>query len=110
MWDLRVEALDRKLTRDEFLRVLTHLAKHRGFKSYRKSEEAKSKDGKVLQAIKVNEAALSERGHRTLAELIVKNNPNGKKRNGDGVYTNSIPRTEIERETDMIFAAQKESL
>lgn len=35
VWNLRVRALTERLTTVDFIRVLTHLAKHRGFKSYR---------------------------------------------------------------------------
>lgn len=41
IWDLRKEALDRKISSKEFYRILIHIAKRRGFKSIRKSEEAK---------------------------------------------------------------------
>lgn len=42
VWDLRVKALTEKLTTIEFIRVLTHLAKHRGFKSYRIAAEKRT--------------------------------------------------------------------
>lgn len=52
VWNLRAEALRRPLSKEELLRVLTHLAKHRGFKSYRKAaEEADKESGRILTAI-----------------------------------------------------------
>ncbi len=45
VWNLRVEAFERELNKKELMRVLTHLAKHRGFKSYRKAAE-KSRQGR----------------------------------------------------------------
>lgn len=109
VWDLRVKALTEKLTTVEFIRVLTHLAKHRGFKSYRiASEKADKENGKVLEAVKANRALL-ENG-KTLAQIIVEKG--GKKRNrddreGKSTYENSIPRDEIERETKLIFEKQR---
>jgi len=117
VWDLRVAALSRRLDKDELLRVLTHLAKHRGFKSYRKAEEEKDAEGgKVLKAIKANKDLLS--GDRTLAQIIVQRaGAYGKKRNSTikdsksndvTDYYNSIPRDEIIRETEKIFEHQKQ--
>lgn len=120
VWQLRVDALKRELNKEEFLRVLTHLAKHRGFKSYRKAEEASDAEGgKVLQAIKANKELLEE--NKTLAQVIFERNGlNGRKRNRQQeiekndkkekvpCYVNSIPREEIEKETKIIFAKQKE--
>lgn len=124
VWTLRAEkAFKEKLSKDELIRVLTHLAKHRGFKSYRKAVEEKDKEGgKVLSAIKANKALLT--GNKTLAQIIVeKAGMFGKKRNRsdkvikentkDGkvkhipIYYNSIPREEIERELESIYNAQK---
>lgn len=116
VWDLRVKALSEKLSKEELLRVLTHLAKHRGFKSYRKAaEENDAEGGRVLQAINENKKYLAEA--QTLAQVIVNRaGKNGKKRNytetdskgmAKAVYNNSIPRTEIERELDLIYEKQK---
>ncbi len=122
VWDLRVKALHEKLSKEELLRVLYHLAKHRGFKSARKAQEEKDKDsGKVLSAIRVN-MALKEEG-KSLAQIIVeKAGVNGKKRNftvsvkkgknekevEEADYRNSIPRSEVLAELNMIFTTQKE--
>ena len=118
VWNLRVKALDEKLTREELARVLTHLAKHRGFRSYRKAvEEADKEGGKVLQAIKKNQDEIGP--NRTLAEMIVKrveNSETRKMRNYTAkdsknkdvpVYINSIPREKIIEETNLIFETQK---
>ena len=121
VWNLRVKALSEKLSKEELARVLYHLAKHRGFKSARKAEEENDKDsGKLLSAIRAN-MALKEEG-KSLAQIIVeKAGETGKKRNfskivkvnkkGEDVtepdYRNSIPRSEVLAELDMIFAKQK---
>lgn len=109
VWDLRVRALTERLTTVDFIRVLTHLAKHRGFKSYRIAlEKEDAESGKVLEAVKANRDLL-ENG-KTLAQIIVEKG--GQKRNrkdkkGDATYANSIPRDEIERETRLIFEKQR---
>lgn len=118
VWTLRVEGLSRQLSATELVRVLTHLAKHRGFKSYRKAEEEKDGDGgKVLKAIKENKALLNGTENKTLAQIIVEQaGLNGKKRNCTqkdakgkdvAVYNNSIPREEIEKELKLIYNKQK---
>lgn len=111
VWNLRVKALSEKLSKEELARVLYHLAKHRGFKSARKAEEeSDKKDGKkVLSAIRAN-MALKEDG-KSLAQIIVeraKVDEYKKMRNSSADYRNSIPRSEIEAELEMIFAKQKE--
>lgn len=117
VWTLRAEkAFNEKLSKEELIRVLSHLAKHRGFKSYRKAIEEQDKEcGKVLNAIKANKALLTD--NKTLAQIIVEQaGISGKKRNSTGkdskgnpvaVYNNSIPREEIEREVECIYNAQR---
>lgn len=123
VWNLRVAALNRKLSKEELIRVLTHLAKHRGFLSYRKNEDSNdAEQGKILKAISESVSQLNNEGAKTLAELIVKRaGETGKKRNYTKVmkigskadtskvesfYINSIPRLEIQKETKLIFEAQ----
>lgn len=108
VWDLRIKALSEPLTAIELMRVLTHLAKHRGFKSVRRAveeQDKKSESGQILSAIKKNMEQLSE--NKSLAQVILERADGGKKRNSDGDYSNSIPRAEIERELAMIFESQK---
>ena len=121
VWELRTEALERKLEKEEFLRVLVHLAKHRGFKSIRKSEEENDKEGgKVLKAISANKAALGEKEYLTLAQMFIKERKSITKedagrsfenleplRNRHGSYGRSIPRELIEEELSLIFKQQK---
>lgn len=104
VWELRVKALSEKLTNIELIRVLTHLAKHRGFKSYRIAAEQKDAEaGKVLKAVDENKKLTAE--GKTLAQIFVERG--GKKRNKKGSYENSIPREEIIRETRLIFEKQR---
>lgn len=109
VWALRGEdAFCRKLSSRELSRVLIHMAKHRGYKSMRKSAEENDKEtGKVLVSIARNRERMGE--YKTMAQMIYRTNCEGarKYRNGDGVYDNSIPREEIERELGLIFDAQQ---
>lgn len=109
VWTLRGEdVFIRKLSARELSRVLIHMAKHRGYKSMRKSAEESDKEtGKVLSSIARNRECMGE--YNTMAQMIYKTNcDNTKKyRNGDNVYDNSIPREEIVRELDLIFKAQQ---
>lgn len=109
VWALRGDdAFCRKLSARELSRVLIHMAKHRGYKSMRKSaEENDTETGKVLVSIARNRERMGE--YKTMAQMIYRTNCNCAKkyRNGDGGYDNSIPREEIERELDLIFEAQQ---
>lgn len=109
VWALRGEdAFNRKLSERELSRVLVHMAKHRGYKSMRKSAEESDKEtGKVLESIARNQQRMAE--YKTMAQMIYRTNCNATKkyRNGDNTYDNSIPRKEIERELNLIFDAQQ---
>ncbi len=109
VWALRAEdAFCRQLTPRELSRVLIHMAKHRGYKSMCKSAEEKDDEtGKVLVSIARNRERMGE--YKTMAQMIYRTNHNSSKkyRNGNGIYDNSIPREEIERELDLIFKAQQ---
>lgn len=72
VYALRYEGLDRKLKDEEFAQVLLHIAKHRGFRSTRKSEEKEGDNGKVLTATKENKKRMEECGYRTVGEMIYK--------------------------------------
>lgn len=117
VWDLRVQGLSRRLSGEELARVLLHLAKHRGFKSYRKAQEKEEEGGKVLEALSKNKALLSENENKTLAQIFVERG--GKKRNfcrtvtkngtekTEACFDNLFTREEIIREAGLIFDRQR---
>ena len=76
VWALRGEdVFCRKLSPLELSRVLLHMAKHRGYKSMRKSvEESDKETGKVLTAIAKNKENLGK--YKTIAQMIYKTNCN----------------------------------
>jgi CRISPR-associated endonuclease Csn1 len=112
-WTLRKEALYRKLDGEEFARVLTHIAKHRGFKSMRKSEsegsDAKAKETqRVLNEIGKNADALKTEKWQTAGEMIASRPEGEARRNKTNNYHNSISRKLLQDEVKTIFAKQRE--
>ena len=59
VWQLRVDALRRKLERAEFAAVICHLVKHRGYLSTRKSER-KDADGTLLSGLDSSDGYLGK--------------------------------------------------
>lgn len=111
VWKLRLEALNRKLTNREFARVLTAIAKRRGYKSNRKIEEIdeKSENGKLTKAIKLNKLYMESKGYRTVGEMFAKDEKYMvSKRNKGGQYNNCIDRNELVEEIKIIFEKQRE--
>lgn len=120
VYKLRYEALDRILTPDEFAQVLIHLAKHRGFKSNRKSETKSKENGKVLAALNKNKEVFEEKNYRTIGEMIYcdksfyTEDPSANEgviftpRNKAGNYQHMILRSMIEDEVHIIFERQRQ--
>lgn len=117
-WDLRVKGLDEKLNSREWIAVLIHLAKRRGYKSNRKEEaEVKSGEGeqatvnerrKVLSALEKNKKNLADGKYRTIGEMLVRGGgPGGRRRNRKD-YTNIVSRQQLEDEIKLLFAKQRE--
>ena len=118
VYELRVQALERALTKQEFVRVLIHLAQRRGYKSNSKSEEAKDKEnGKVKRAISENKQCMEENGYRTIGEMLLnddrfwKYNPDGTKifvpHNHLDDYRTTVERSMVEDEIRLIFSQQR---
>ena len=110
-YQLRVKALDEKLTNEELFIALYHLAKRRGYKSNRKveDEDKTSESGRVLQALKANEALLTTKGYRTAGEALLKDPAYAiNKRNKRDSYTNSFARKDFTTELEMIISKQRQ--
>jgi CRISPR-associated endonuclease Csn1 len=107
VWQLRDEALKRVLSDVEFARVLTHIAKRRGYKSNRKVEESGDKEGKkVLSAIEENKKLLSD--YKTIGEAIYQiTKENSVRRNKKGNYSFSVSRDMLEDEIKIVFEKQR---
>ena len=110
IYKVRCEALDRKLDKEEFVRLLIHLSQRRGFKSNRKVEasDSKSEAGKLLNAVKTNKALMEEKGYRTIGEMLYKDDRFADvKRNKADDYSNTFARSEYEAEINAVFDAQQ---
>nr|WP_231563681.1 type II CRISPR RNA-guided endonuclease Cas9 [Anoxybacillus sp. KU2-6(11)] len=107
VWQLRVDALERKLNNDELARVLLHLAKRRGFKSNRKSDRNTNENSVILKKVEENQSILSH--YRTVADMIVHDEKfKFHKRNKSEDYSNMIARDNLEQEIQYIFSKQRE--
>ena len=84
-WVLRVNGLDRKLTVDEWARVIYHLCKHRGFFWQSRAEEkkaegdAKGEGGKVKQGLARTRALLADKGYRSAGEMVLNEFPDAQR-------------------------------
>ena len=112
-YDLRAEGLDRELSHTEWVRVLLHIAKHRGFKSNRKNEltadDDKKDEGKrLLSGITDNLRIMQCGGYRTAGEMLAKDEKfAANKRNKSGDYSHTLKREMLEDEVNQLFAAQR---
>jgi len=94
------------LNKEEFARVLTHIAKRRGYKSNRKVEEKGDKESKkVLGSIKHNAALLNE--YETIGQAIYETTKNtGRRRNKEKDYSHSVSREMLLDELEIVFKKQ----
>lgn len=105
VWDLRKEALERKLDDAEFARVLFHIAKRRGFQSNSKSGEPNDTDGrKALDGARSLQEAMIRANSLTIGSYLA---GLSKQRNGDGDYSRFVTRDLLREEINLIFKAQR---
>jgi len=120
-WQLRCDALERKLSPEEFAKALSHVAKHRGYHPNTKADNLgkneSKEEGRMLSAISKNEKLISR--YRTPAVMLMSDSIYEKKygedscftirsvRNRDGNYTRTILRIDLVREIKTIFLSQK---
>jgi CRISPR-associated endonuclease Csn1 len=113
LWQLRVEGLDRRLSDEEWARVIYHLCKHRGFHWINRAEakqaegDSKSEGGKVKQGLAGTAKLLDEKGYRSAAEMVLAEFPNAQ-RNKQGEYTKALSRELLAKELVQLFARQRE--
>lgn len=113
---LRVKGLDEELTRTQLARIMIYFAKHRGFKSNRKSEKNTKEGGKLLAAVEANEAYMKEKGYRTVGEMyyldpeysrIVEGKRIYSIRNKGGDYRRTVYRARLKDEINLILLKQE---
>lgn len=131
-WRLRVDGLDRRLTNDEWARVIYHLCKHRGFHWVSRAEEKKAEGdkkegGKVKQGLSDTQRRMTEKGYRSAAEMVWKEFvkqaldeegrprfdktgqpiPEGSARNKQGDYGKALSRVLLADELALLFQRQR---
>ncbi len=105
VWQLREDALKRKLTDSEFAHVLFHIAKRRGFQSNSKKAAENDTEGKkALEGSKHLQERMTEAGARTIGAFLATQD---KKRNGHGSYENFVVRSLLREEVREIFRQQE---
>jgi CRISPR-associated endonuclease Csn1 len=106
-WEWRVMGLETLLDSWQFAAVLIHFAKHRGFRSNRKSDLAsKGESGGTLESSKANHDALEH--YRSLGEMFLKDPRFAeRKRNREGSYSSMILRDDLIQEINQIFEKQR---
>ncbi|HNX28737.1 MAG TPA: type II CRISPR RNA-guided endonuclease Cas9 [Syntrophomonadaceae bacterium] len=113
IYELRCLGLDNLLTQEEWARVLIHLAQRRGFKSNRKKEikenkKEKNEDGKLLAAVRDNQALMQEKNYRTIGEMFYRDDKFSlNKRNKSELYSHTVGREQILDEIAQLFTAQR---
>lgn len=132
LWQLRVDALDRQLTPEEWARVIYHLCKHRGFHWISRAEEKKAEGdkagegGKVKKGLAGTQKLMTEKEYRTAAEMVLaeftqaRKDEDGKTvlnkhgepladgavRNKAGDYGKSLSRVVLSQELTLLFERQ----
>ena len=111
-YQLRVKGLTEKLSPDELLIALYHIAKRRGYKSNRKSIEQSDTTGdgkKVNSAISKNDQLLSEMKYSSVSQaLLTDNRFRERKRNTIDDYRYSFSRVDFLDEIRHILDRQKD--
>ena len=111
-WRLRVDGLDRRLADDEWMRVIYHLCKHRGFHLISRAEEKKAEGdkregGKVKKGLSDTQRRMSEKGYRSAAEMVLAEFPDAQ-RNKQGDYGKALSRVLLSEELALLFRRQRE--
>lgn len=113
LWQLRVDSLDRRLSDEEWARVIYHLCKHRGFHWISRAEakqaegDSKSEGGKVKQGLAGTAKLMDEKGYRTAAEMVLMEFPEAQ-RNKQGEYRKALSRVLLAKEMSLLFSKQRE--
>ncbi len=125
-YELRFEALNRKLEPLEFARVILHIAKHRGYGNKHAKDSNDDDSGKVKKAISQNADIMSQKGYKSVGEYLYKEFYQQKRdlsekspknafatqefqnvRNKKDNYARCVAQSELKRELELIFETQK---
>lgn len=124
-YQLRADALECKLSADEFARVILHIAKHRGYGNKHAKDLNDDESGKVKKAISQNAQIMSQKGYQSVGEYLYKEFYQQKRlsekspknafatqefqnvRNKKDNYARCVAQSELKSELERIFAKQK---
>ncbi len=106
-YELRVEGLSRRLSEREWARVLSQLCKRRGYKSMRLSDRDDDNEGVVKSAISANDELMSERGYRTVGEMLLRDEKFTESQRNKGDYKGVISREQLLDEVRDLFETQR---
>ncbi|WP_026943034.1 type II CRISPR RNA-guided endonuclease Cas9 [Helicobacter rodentium] len=122
-YELRTLALEQKLEPKELARVILHIAKHRGYGNKHAKTGSDKDSGKVLSAIKVNEATMNAKRYKSVGEYLYKEfyqkeryekkgNTLTKEfknvRNKGENYEHCVAQEQVRAELELIFQKQKD--
>lgn len=122
-YELRTLALEQKLEPKELARVILHIAKHRGYGNKHAKTGSDKDSGKVLSAIKVNEATMNAKRYKSVGEYLYKefyqkeryekkgNTPTKEfknVRNKGENYEHCVAQEQVRAELELIFQKQKD--
>lgn len=108
VWELRAIGLNQLLDRKEWARVLTSIAKRRGYKSNRKIDEEDIEVGRLSKGTLENKRLLEAKGYKTIGEMFYKDEKFAlNKRNKAGEYYNTVLRSMLIEEVHILFASQR---
>lgn len=125
-YELRFEALNRKLEPLELARVILHIAKHRGYGNKHAKDSNDNDSGQVKKAISQNADIMSQKGYKSVGEYLYKEFYQQKRdlseklpknafatqefqnvRNKKDNYARCVAQSELKRELELIFETQK---
>ena len=124
-YELRTLALEQKLEPKELARVILHIAKHRGYGNKHAKTGSDKDSGKVLSAIKTNEATMNAKNYKSVGEYLYKEfyqkerlggekkgNTSTKEfknvRNKGENYEHCVAQEQVRAELELIFQKQKD--
>ena len=120
-YELRTLALSQKLDSKDLVRVILHIAKHRGYGNKHAKDNKDTESGKVKKAIEFNRKTLAEKGYRSVGEYLYReffqqsriSQNNGATefinvRNKAGNYEHCVAQDMLKEELESILNAQRQ--
>lgn len=120
-YELRTLALSQKLDSKDLVRVILHIAKHRGYGNKHAKDSKDTESGKVKKAIESNRKTLAEKGYRSVGEYLYREffqqsriSQNSKAtefvnvRNKAGNYEHCVSQDMLKEELESILNAQRQ--